>query len=349
MHRFDYQFLADSLPANLLEIAGIIYDLRGKGEIRKVNNPQVFRELRHTAMVDSVQSSNAIEGIVTTTERMKALVSKQAEPFTHDEQEILGYRDALDEIYNHYEDLEITGDLFKHFHMLMLRATSQDAGNYKQQNNWIQERDDQGRISIRFVPVKAKETPAAVEQLILAWHEGKQDSRINGLLLTACVIVDFLCIHPFRDGNGRVSRLLTSLLLLQEGFDIGKYISIDKKINEYRYNYYKALKACSDGWHENRNTYVPFITYLLQIICSCYKELDNKFIQNTAHRISKAMQIENALRQSFVPVSKEEIAARFPEISITTVERVLGKLVKEGKIEKIGTYRNARYRKADAE
>lgn len=146
--------------------------------------------------------------------------------------------------------------------MLILRTTSPDAGKYKQQNNWIQERDEQGRISIRFVPVKARETPQAVEQMILAWHEGKQDSRINGLLLIACVIVDFLCIHPFRDGNGRVSRLLTSLLLLQEGFDIGKYISIDKKINEYRYNYYQALKACSDGWHENRNTYTP-----LSLIC----------------------------------------------------------------------------------
>ena len=213
MHRFDYQFLADSLPANLLEIAGIIYDLRGKGEIRKMNNLHLFEKLQHTAMVDSIQSSNAIEGIVTTAERVKKLVYKQSEPFTHDEQEILGYRDVLDEIYNHYEDLEITGDLLKHFHMLMLRTTSPDAGKYKQQNNWIQERDEQGRISIRFVPVKASEIPQAIEQMILAWHEGKQDSRVNGLLLIACVIVDFLCIHPFRDGNGRVSRLLTSLLL----------------------------------------------------------------------------------------------------------------------------------------
>ena len=345
MHRFDYQFLADNLPANLLEISGIIYDLRGKGEIRKMNNLHLFEELQHTAMIDSIQSSNAIEGIVTTAERVKKLVNKQSEPFTHDEQEILGYRDVLDEIYNHHEDLEITGDLLKHFHMLMLRTTSPDAGKYKQQNNWIQERDEQGRISIRFVPVKASETPQAVEQMIFAWHEGKQDSRVNGLLLIACVIVDFLCIHPFRDGNGRVSRLLTSLLLLQEGFDIGKYISIDKKINEYRYNYYQALKACSDGWHENRNTYIPFITYLLQILYSCYKDLDSKFIENSARKISKSKLIENTLMQSFVPVSKEEIAARFPEISITTVERVLGKLVREGKIEKIGTFRNARYRK----
>ena len=345
MHRFDYRFLADSLPANILEIAGIIYDLRGRGEVRKDDHPQVFRELRHTAMIDSVQSSNAIEGIVTTAERMKALVNEQAEPYSHDEQEILGYRDALNEIFTGYQDMEISDGLLKHFHQLMLRSTTADAGQYKQRNNWIQERDDQGRITVRFTPIRAKETPDAMEQLILAYHEGKQNSAVNGLLLTACVIVDFLCIHPFRDGNGRVSRLFTSLLLLQEGFDIGRYISIDKKINEYKYNYYQALKACSDGWHDNRNTYIPFITYLLQILYSCYKDLDNKFVQNTTKKVSKAKQIENTLLQCFVPVSKEEIAGRFPEISVTTVERVLGKLVREGKIEKIGTYRNARYRR----
>lgn len=345
MHRFDYRFLAQSIPANMLEIAGIIYDLRGKGEIRKSRHQQLFQELRHTAMVDSVQSSNAIEGIVSTAERIKKLVGGQAEPFTHDEQEILGYRTALDEICNNAEDLELSGELLRHFHRLMLGATSADAGEYKRQNNWIQERDEQGRVSVRFVPVPAKETPEAMEQLILAWREARQDSGVNGLLLTACVTVDFLCIHPFRDGNGRVSRLLTSLLLLQEGFDIGKYISVDKKINEYRYQYYQALKASSDGWHENRNSYVPFITYLLQILYSCYRDLDSRFIENTADRVSKSRQIENALRQSFVPVSKEEIAARFPEISISTVERVLGKLVRAGEIEKIGTNRNARYRK----
>ena len=195
MHRFDYHFLAESLPANMLEIAGIIYDLRGKGEIRKNDHPQVFQELRRTAIIDSVQSSNAIEGIVTTAERMKALVSQQAEPHSHDEQEILGYRDALDEIYGHYEDIEVSDELLKHFHQLMLRATSADAGEYKKQNNWIQQRDEKGRISIRFVPVKAKETPEAMEQMILAYREAKQESGINGLLLTACVIVDFLCIR----------------------------------------------------------------------------------------------------------------------------------------------------------
>ena len=345
MHQFDYRFLADSLPANLLGIAAMIYDLRGKCEIRRMYNPHVFLELQQAARIDTILYSNAIEGVVTTSERIRNLVNKESEPFTHNEQEILGYRDVLDEIYTHFEDLEISEDLLKHFHSLMLRGTSLDAGKYKQHNNWVQGRDQQGVISIRFVSVNAKETPEAVEQMIFAWREAKQESGINGLLLIACVIVDFLCIHPFRDGNGRVSRLLTSLLLLQEGFDIGKYISIDKKIDEYRNNYYQALKASSEGWYENRNTYVPFITFLLQIMYSCYKELDSKFIENTARKISKSKQIENTLMQSFVPVSKEEIAVRFPEISVSTVERVLGKLVREGKIEKIGTYRNARYRK----
>lgn len=345
MHRFDYRFLAENIPANLLDITGIIYDLRGRDEIRKASNRQVFQQLQHIAMIDSVQSSNAIEGIVTTGERMKALLNRETAPYTHDEQEILGYQTALHEIYSNYHHLEISGALLCHFHELLLGSTAPDAGRYKQQNNWIQERDAQGKISVRFVPVKASETPEAMEQLILAYQEARQDSRINRLLLTACVIVDFLCIHPFRDGNGRVSRLLTSLLLMQEGFDIGRYVSIDKKISEYRYNYYEALRACSEGWHDNQNTYIPFITYILQILYSSYKDLDAKFAENTAQTISKSRRVENTLLQCFVPVSKEEIVARLPDISVTTVERVLGKLIKEGKIEKIGTYRNARYRR----
>ena len=345
MHVFDYRFLSESLPAELLDITGIIYDLRGRGELRKINNQKVFQEMRQIAMIDSVQSSNAIEGIATTAERMKMIIDQRFDPYTHEEKEILGYRNVLDEIYSGYEDMEVSSDLLKHFHYLMLQSVSSDAGNYKTQNNWIQERDEQGRIRVRFVPVDAKTTMEAMTQMIMAYREARQDSGINGLLLTACTIVDFLCIHPFRDGNGRVSRLLTSLLLLQHGFDIGRYISIDKKINEYRMNYYQALEESSDGWHENRNTYIPFITFFLQILYSCYKDLDRRFIQNTVTKQSKSKQVENTLLECFVPISKQELCDRYPEVSVTTVERVLGKLVREGKIEKIGTYRNARYRR----
>ena len=305
----------------------------------------MFRKLRSSARVDSIQSSNAIEGIIATGERVRELVERETEPFNHEEREILGYRNMLDEICAGYRDMEITAELLKHFHAGMLGMTTADAGKYKRENNWIQERSEDGRIRVRFVPVAASITPDAMEQMILAYHEAKQDSSINGLLLAACMVVDFLCIHPFRDGNGRVSRLLTSLLLLREGFDIGLYVSIDKKIREYSYGYYEALRVCSGGWHENSNTYVPFITFLLQILYACYKELDGRFIENSTKKHSKSEQIEKTLLECYVPVSKEEIAARFPEISISTIERVLGTMVREGKIQKIGTYRDARYKR----
>ena len=343
MHRFDYSFLRESIPGSLSGLVGIIYDLRGRGEIRKTENQRVFEGLRQAAMVDSVRSSNAIEGIVTTAERVKALVRQDAEPLNHDEQEILGYRNALAEIYAGFERMELSEELVKHFHLLMEQNAAVDAGEFKRENNWIQERNSAGNIQVRFVPVSAKETDEAMAQWVMAYREARQDSRINGLLLTACAIVDFLCIHPFRDGNGRVSRLLTSLLLLKEGFDIGRYVSVEKKINDYKYGYYEALKASSAGWHENRNSYEPFITFLLQILYACYKEMDERFIEGSAHTKSKSGLVENTLLQCFVPVSKGEIIDRLPEISVTTIERVLGQMVKDGRIVKIGENRGARY------
>ena len=343
MHRFDYSFLRESIPGSLSGLVGIIYDLRGRGEIRKTENQRVFEGLRQAAMVDSVRSSNAIEGIVTTAERVKALVRQDAEPLNHDEQEILGYRNALAEIYAGFERMELSEELVKHFHLLMEQNAAVDAGEFKRENNWIQERNSAGNIQVRFVPVSAKETDEAMAQWVMAYREARQDSRINGLLLTACAIVDFLCIHPFRDGNGRVSRLLTSLLLLKEGFDIGRYVSVEKKINDYKYGYYEALKASSAGWHENRNSYEPFITFLLQILYACYKEMDERFIEGSAHTKSKSRLVENTLLQCFVPVSKGEIIDRLPEISVTTIERVLGQMVKDGRIVKIGENRGARY------
>ena len=185
-----------------------------------------------------------------------------------------------------------------------------------------------------------------MEQWILAYHEARQESGISRLFLVACAIVDFLCIHPFTDGNGRVSRILTIMLLQQNGFDIGRYISVEGKINEYKGGYYDALNQASEGWHENKNDYTPFMIFLAQVLYACYKDLDMKFIQNSTAHIPKSRQVEALLLETFVPVSKEEIVHRLPDISVTTVERVLGKMVKEGTIVKIGTYRNARYKKA---
>ena len=347
MHIFDYSFLKDTIPASLAGLSDILYDLRARDQMRRGSNLSVFQSLRKAAIIESVESSNAIEGIVTTGVRIKEIVQENAVPITHDEHEIFGYKNALREIYDDDFSEDLSEELVCHFHKMLLEVTSpEEAGVYKKENNWIQERSPEGRISVRFIPVKAKDTGEAMEQWVMAYHEARQESGISRLFLVACVIVDFLCIHPFTDGNGRVSRILTTMLLQQSGFDIGRYISLERKINEYKGGYHDALKQSSEGWHENKNDYTPFMIFLAQILYACYKDLDTKFIRNSTARVPKSKQVEALLLQSYVPVSKEEVLQRLPDVSVTTVERVLGKMVKEGTIEKIGTYRNARYKRA---
>lgn len=345
MHTFDYSQLKNGKYMEVLGLTNIIYDLRAREEIRESDNKAFFDSLRKAAIIETVESSNAIEGIVSTKDRIEEIVNKNSKPKTHDEREIAGYSRALDEIYGSDNPADISEDYIKHLHYLMLEQTSEEAGQYKKRNNWIQERDEQGRIKVRFVPVNAKDTGDAMNQLLMAYYEARQDTGINRLLLIPCFIVDFLCIHPFMDGNGRVSRLLTALLLQESGFDIGKYVSIDKKISMFKGNYYQVLSESSEGWHENTNSYEPFMTFFLQILYQCYKELDEKFIEGSTTAIPKNKQIENALLNSFTPISKKELCDRFPDISVKTIEKVLSEMVKDRRIEKIGTYKDARYKK----
>ncbi len=347
MHIFDYSFLENDISGNILSTSNIISDLKAREELRKTNNIKIFEELRKIAIIESVESSNAIEGIVTTHERVEELVSNDAKPQTHDEHEILGYKKALSEIYTNGEDFDLREKDILYFHRLMTESTSRFAGEYKKVDNVIQEMREDGTRHVRFEPVLASDTKQAMEQLVLTYMDARSNTSISPLLLIPCVIVDFLCIHPFWDGNGRISRLLTVLLLEKSGYDIGRYISIEKRIDEYKTGYYDALKASSEGWHENKSDYSHFIIYMLQIMYRCYKDLDIRFYENQSANIPKSKRVEGLLMQSIVPVSKEEICERLPEVSVTTVERVLGKLVKEGRIEKIGSYRNARYKCVD--
>ena len=346
MHRFDYRFLKTQIPGQLVGISNLVADLNSRESLRRAEHPDTFQRLREVALIETVRGSNAIEGIVTTGKRTDALIKEGAAPQDHNEKEIVGYRDALSEIYAKDFDSDLSETLLKHFHRQILGSVTQEAGVYKRENNWIQERDETGHIRVRFVPVPAKETPAAVEQWLQAYYEARQDSEISRLFLIACTVVDFLCIHPFMDGNGRVSRLLTALLLQESGFNIGRYISVDKKINHFKGNYYQALAESSEGWHDNANSYEPFVTFFLQIVYQCYKEIDEKFIEGTTASMPKSKQIENALLNSFVPISKRDLCDRFPDISVTTIEKVLGDMVREGSIVKIGSYKNARYKRA---
>lgn len=345
MKRFDYSFLDNGLlPANLINITGTIYALKTGAKIRKDEYEKIFTELEKIAVVQSVKSSNAIEGIVTSDERIEEIVNQNSKPLNNNEYEIAGYRDALNEIHLHYEDIEFSEKTILRLHEIMMSYTGvEDAGQYKINQNYIIEEDKQGNRKIRFKPLDAKETPDAVEQLVLAYQDACNNSNINQLLLIPCVILDFLCIHPFRDGNGRLSRLLALLLLYKNGFDVGKYISFEEQINNSKGNYYEALRLSSIDWIENKHSYVPFIENFLSTLYMCYKELDKRFSVVNSNKITKKARIEATVLNNLTPMSKAEICRVLPDVSATTVEAVLGSMIKDGSIIMIGNGRNTKY------
>lgn len=346
MRKYDYKFLKNETPGKIIRLSNVISELNIKESFQKQQYNDSFDKLKNNAIIESIKGSNAIEGIITTDDRIKEIVSG-SKALTHDEKEIFGYKEALNIINKEYNSLEIDEKLILQLHKVMESVNLKEAGKYKKDNNYITEIYKDGSKKIRFKPVSANEVERNMQQLLLAYYEARQDEDIHPLLLMSCFIVDFLCIHPFTDGNGRVSRLLSVLIMYKNNYDIGKYISIEGKINEYKNEYYKALQQSSIGWHENKNDYSPFIIFMFQIIYMCYKELDEIFIETSLKKITKAKRVEFIITNSIVPISKAEISKKLKDISIKTIELELSKLVKQNKIKKIGTYKDARYIKND--
>lgn len=345
MHKFDYSFLNNGLlPSQLVNVTASISSLRTAAQFRKNDCQKVFTELEKIARIQSVKSSNEIEGIVTTDERIVQIVQQNSAPLNHNEQEILGYRDALNIIHTGHQNLQFNENSVLSLHRTMLSATDYNfAGKYKNDDNVILEIDALGNKKVRFAPVSANETKTAIEQLFLAFMEAVSDTNINALLLIPCVILDFLCIHPFKDGNGRMSRLLSLLLLYKNGFDVGKYISFEEQINKNKDWYYQVLKESSENWHDSTNNYFPFMQNFLATLYECYKELDRRFAVVNSNKITKTTRIENTVLNSLLPISKADICRLLPDISPTTVEAVLGKMVKSGIITTIGKGRETKY------
>ena len=345
MRRFDYTFLGSGLlPAKLVSLTSSIYSLKTMAGTRKDEYAQVFTELEAVARVQSVKSSNAIEGIVTSDERIVEIVNRSSAPLNHDEAEIAGYRDALNAIHTDFTHLDFRRpDLLRLHATMMSFAGDEFGGQYKADDNIILELDADGNRRVRFRPTPAADTPKAMEQLELAYLDARGDATINQLLLIPCVILDFLCIHPFRDGNGRMSRLLSLLLLYKSGFDAGKYISYEEQINNNKGIYYEALRQSSVGWDTNENEYFPFMENFLLTLYLCYKELDKRFAVLNGKRVTKKARIEATVLNSLTSLSKAEICKILPDVSPTTVEAVLGVMVKDGRIQRIGGSRASRY------
>lgn len=347
MRKFDYSFLDNGLlPANLVNLTSVIYSLKTGAEIRKEEYEKLFVDLEKIAKVQSIKSSNAIEGIVTSDERINEIVNQSSKPLNHNEAEIAGYRDALNEIHMHYGQIEFNESTILRLHEIMMSYSGYEyGGKYKTDNNLIIEQDEEGNRKIRFKPISAEETPKAMTQLVLAYMEAKNNSNINQLLLIPCVILDFLCIHPFRDGNGRMSRLLSLLVLYKNGFDAGKYVSFEEQINNSKGYYYEALKQSSELWEKNQNSYIPYMQNFLSTLYLCYKELDKRFNVVNSNKITKKSRIEQTLLNSLTPISKNEICKILPDVSPTTVENVVGAMVRNGQVQIIGKGRNSKYMK----
>ena len=345
MHRFDYTFLDNGMiPAGLLNITSDIYALRAMSWSRKDQFAEVFTELAAIAKVQSVKSSNAIEGIVTTDDRINEIVNGNSAPLNHSEQEIAGYRDALAVVHTSYADMDLCQADILRLHAVMMNIAGYSyAGRYKEVDNDIIEEDQYGRRSVRFHPTSAADTPDEMEQLILAYQEARDNPNVNQLLLIPCVVLDFLCIHPFRDGNGRISRLISLLLLYKNGFDAGKYISFEEQINLRKGNYYEALKKSSIGWYDNQSDFFPFIMEFLTTLYMCYKELDKRFAVIGSRKVTKQARVEATVLNSLTPISKADIGKILPDVSATTIEAVLGQMVREGQVRKVGSGRGTRY------
>ena len=345
MRRFDYSFLEkEAVPPHIVSMLFAIGRNKSTCDAFKDKYPNVFANLVKIAKVQSVKASNAIEGILTTDQRIKELVNESTEPRNHNEEEIAGYRDVLNRIHQDHQIIDVHNRQVLLLHRELLdKKQAPTRGQFKTSDNMILQIAPDGTRSVRFKPLSAAETPEAMEQLYLAFIDARNNSNINPLLLIPCYILDFLCIHPFDDGNGRMSRLLSLLLLYKAGYDIGKYVSLENFINKNKGLYYQKLYESSSKWEDNENSYWPFIENFLMTLLAAYSELSRRYEMIKDKKLSKAERIRETIRTTLGKISKEEIHKMWPDISYNTIELELSKLLKEGLIGKVGQTNGAEY------
>lgn len=330
------------LTPEIVKKLTLIHEYKGEQRLFIEAHKDELNELVEVAKVQSTEASNKIEGISTADDRLKNLVQAKTTPRNRDESEIAGYRDVLNTIHENYEYIPINTSYLLQLHRDLYKFLGNvDGGIFKISDNIIKEKDVEGNEKIRFKPVAAWETPVSIDELCKAFSEAKDE--VEPLLLDMMFILDFLCIHPFNDGNGRMSRLLTLLLLYQSGFIVGKYISIEKIIEESKKTYYEALQDSSINWHENENDYKPFVNYMLGVIVNAYKEFEARVKLLTDPNLSKADRIREIIKNHIGTITKAELMAMNQDISDTTIQRALADLLKNGEIEKIGGGRYTKY------
>ena len=338
MRDFDYIVSpAKLLIPEIVQMVSSIHEHKGKQELFLEANVDELKTLLEVALIQSTGASNRIEGIFTSDKRLEELVSQKAEPRNRSEQEIAGYREVLSTIHEGYEYITPRPNIILQLHRDLYSYSQGGAGgSYKNSDNVIAETDAEGHQKARFIPVPAFQTAEAMEELCARFLEAWEADRIDKLVLIPMFILDFLCIHPFNDGNGRMSRLLTLLLFYKAGYIVGKYVSMEMLIEKTKETYYEALQASSTGWHEGENSYEPFVKYYLGIMLKAYNEFESR-VEHLKHRsLSKPDRIKAVIDNKVGKITKKEIMELCPDISRVTVERTLTDLVKSGYVAKVG-------------
>lgn len=344
MRDFHYTAIREQKwDSEILGLIAAIYKEAGKQEMYLKQRPEELEKLVEIAKVQSTEASNAIEGIVTTSTRIRQLVEEKTAPRNRDEQEIAGYRDALNIIHENFDAIPITRNYILQLHkVLYSHMNNPMAGQTKSVQNYISATDPDGHTETLFTPLAPFETPEALERICDEYNRVIGNMEAEPLIVIPIFIHDFLCIHPFNDGNGRMSRLLTTLLLYRNGFYVGKYISLEAKIAKNKDLYYAALRQAQEGWHEGTEDAVPFIKYLLGIILSAYRDFEDRF--SLVEQKKPALEtVRQATLNKIGRFSKQDIRELCPALSVSSIEGALRKLVASGELKREGNGKNTCY------
>lgn len=348
MRDFNYSIVKDQKwDSEILELIAAIYKEAGRQEFFLKQRPEELDKLVEIAKVQSTTASNAIEGIVTTDYRIKQLVEQKTMPKNRNEQEIVGYRDVLNLIHDNFDAIPITRNYILQLHKILYgHLNNPMAGRTKDRQNYISSFHSDGHTEILFTPLSPLETPLALDRICEEYNLVIGNMEVNPLIIIPIFILDFLCIHPFNDGNGRMSRLLTTLLLYQNGFYVGKYISLEAKIAKNKELYYETLQSSDIGWFEGSNDPTPFIKYLLGIILAAYYDFEDRFAL-VETKLSAEEMVRRATKQKIGRFTKQDIKELCPSLSLSSLEGALRKLVAKGELQREGIGRAIRYHRLD--
>ncbi len=319
-------------------------EFRGKQGLFSKKSKEALKFLKRHAIIESVESSNRLEQIIASPQKIKGLVNKSTIPENRSEKEIAGYRDALNLIHESYKHIEVSVNIIKQLHTRIYSYLAEDGGNFKPADNKIVAREPSGdAIRERFTPVSALQTPMAMDKLCQNYIGFLNNSNTDPLILFPLLILDFLCIHPFKDGNGRIARLLTLLVLHRHGYEVEKYISLERIFEESKEEYYRTLHKSSQGWHEANHDPFPWMEYFWGVIIKAYKEFEERVKDTVSGKGFKAEQIKFAIRKKIGPFSISDIEKDCPGISRDWIRYVLRELRAEGELQSLGTGRGAKW------